>query len=523
MASGIDALIDQALGSSGGTVKFSAPEIIWNAQGEAGYWREPFHAGGQPVFVRQPQFDDPRKAVNYQAPKAAPAPRYPTTEITPTGDIFRIDPYTGTPSYVGNDPRLATGFSPSQQRANDVFDRKQDESFQLDVLGRQQAYGTSERLGSEAFTSSQNALDRAIQAANLAAGINLQNQQNAFSADQAYQQAMRQYSQDRLGAAQQVANNISAVDPGALPAFYEAGGGVIANALANGATARTDMSDFGSARALRTAEEMLLPERFNFTPVQFDPSAWMGLFAPPPQVQPQAAAPRTHPVGQASPLGVPSGQAAAQGHAKSKAEAAQGVATAFDAKGDTWEMVNGQWVQRFATGTGDIPAPKQFISGDSMGADPAAGGARPELVTVDDPTGDARLSVDPLVPPEGAPEEGRMSSFLRAVADFIGGEEPFSGLPRFATGTNPFNGVDPIQITDADRPYLDRVGAVRDNVEFPNLNPFDVRFALNAPSQIARFYQGRQTKYAVPVEDQAAETNRFTLGGVGRGSLALGF
>lgn len=480
------------LGGGGSTAtKFETPEIIWNAQGEAGYWRAPFYEGGQAVFVRQPQFDDPRKAVDYQAPRAAPAPRYPTTEVTPTGDIYQIDPYTGIPRYVGNDPRLATGFSPSQQRANDVFDRKQDERFQLDVLGRQQVYGTSERLGSEAFTSSENALDRAIQAANYAASVNFQNQQNAFTADQAYQSAMRQYSQDRLSSAQQVANNISAVDPAALQAFYEAGGGVIANNLAHGMTGRSNLSDYASAAALRAGEEMKLPERFTFTPVEFDPSAWMPKQAPV-VPQPTFSAPQTFPVGQKSPLGVPSGQAAAQGAAKSRAEAAQGIATAFDAAGETWRMENGQWVKM------------------------AEGGATDNrlIVTGDHPSG--RQNEEAVINPTGAPLIVIPLSKMGQA-----GREISQGAPKAATG-GLFLGTDPIHITDEDRPYLDRIGEVRDNVEFPNLNPFDVRFALNAPSQIQRYYAGKQTKYAIPAEDLAAEANRFTLSGIGRGGLALG-
>lgn len=494
------------------TPKFTPPEIFYGPDGAAYIWQPPLHPGGLPRQVRMAQFDDPTKASGYRAPQAPRAPSQASTFIDArTGEMVGVDPVTGQERFRIPGAAYAS-LTPQEQRALDIADAESARRFEQDILRRQQEFSAAEADKSRQFNASESALDRAIRSADLATSINFQNQANAFAAEQDFQNRMRQFTQDKLGAAQQVADNISNVDPGALGAFYEAGGGVIANALRNGGTARSDLSDFGSAAALRASEEMVTPTKYSFTPVSFDPSQ----FYQPPQQPTSVSA-------DSGGLMAETPQQVAQRRLDEASSVGRNTTGWTANESGQFVGPNPFATPRFATGTmGDIPAPKQFISGDAMGADPAAGGARPELVTVDDPEGNARLSVDPMVPPGGGGEH-KAGAFLRAVADFI--DEPITGgggMPRFATGTGMFSGTDPINITDADRPYLDRIGAVRDNVQFPDLNPFDVQFALNAPSQIDRFFRGRQTKYAVPVEDQAAEASRFALSGANRGGLALG-
>lgn len=472
-----------------------------------------------------------------RAPSAPAQPPTPQTYTAINGDLVGIDPRTGAEVYRIPGVDYAR-MSPQEQERIRQGDIAAANAFTTRRDATQNAFTAGQNEADRTFTAGENALDRALRAGDLAASIQIQNEQNRFKADQAYQQARERYTAQQLSGAQQVADNISNVDPGALPAFYAAGGGLIANALARGATAQSDMANLGSARALSAVENAAPPERFSYTPATFDPQSWIGFGQPPaaapaPTVTPPPVVqqPQTWDVGVASPLGPASSgtpEAIASGYAGMQANAAKGVATAFDAQGRNWAMENGKWVERFATGTmGDIPAPQQFISGDAMAADPAAGGARPELVTVDDPEGNARLSVDPLVPGGGG-GQSQMGPLFRAIADFLDGGQPVAppaptgGMPRFATGTDPFNVNSAVQ--DSDRPYLDRVREIRDNVEYGEdyLNPFDVAFERNAPSQTSRFFAGRQTRWGIPIADQVAEFNQFRLPGTSRGAMNLG-
>lgn len=78
-------------------------------------------------------------------------------------------------------------------------------------------------------------------------------------------------------------------------------------------------------------------------------------------------------------------------------------------------------------------------------------------------------------------------------------------------------------ITDADRPYLDKVAALRNSTEIPDISIYDVGFANQLPTIQQLYLRGMQSKYGVPVDDLMAEYQRYKLGGLSRGQLSLGY
>lgn len=541
----IDDAITRAIG--GGAASGGGMQRVSFADGSLGFFDPTtggyFDMAGNPV-----QVSPPKAATTY-------APQYPTVQVGNNGDVVSFDPYTGKPTVIGNVPSLAqqpdlqtftdqtTGMlmtydphtgrtgstgvqvsypavSPQEQRGNDLSDIASERAFQA-----------GENATTRAATAGENALDRAIRSQDLAASISAQNQTLALQADEDYQNRLRQYGQDKLDAADRFASLISATDPGALPAFLRAGGGVIANAIANGATAQSDLADLPAARAQRAGDELTPPQRFVVNPFTYTP--------PEPVRAPVAAAPVAAPVA-AAPAAAPAAvaRAAAPATAANKAFVAEqdaanaGLTGAARAAYDQAFGPSGTWgVPRYALGTADpfaTPfsgrrpryATGTFVSGDSTDPlDPAAGGAHPEAIHLEDPPGadNARAEVTPLVPPGTGPtdstdETARLSSLFNAIGDFLRGATDVvpPRLPRFAFGTDSL-------VTPQDQPYLDQVRDIRTNTEYPELNPFSTMFATVAPSMRDRFFAGRQLRYGVPVGDQQAEEQRFRIPGVARG------
>ena len=183
---------------------------------------------------------------------------------------------------------------------------------------------------------------------------------------------------------------------------------------------------------------------------------------------------------------------------------------------------------RYAFGTG--MAHGTFITGDSTDPnDPAAGGAKPEAVTVHDPPGkgNAFASVTPLTAPaSGGGDAKRMGELFSAIGDFLSGDSESGpgeggmgedgmmpgrfamGTPRYAFGTNPD--------TSSTDPYLQEVRAMRTGTQYANLNPYNVNFSFQPPSQQTDYYKGVQDVYGIPVADQQAEQQQYQLGGVSR-------
>lgn len=679
-------------------------------------------------------------------PAAAPAPRYPTAGIE-GGQTYKVDPHTADITFGG---RVPGTYTDEQKRANELTD-----------LSGQRTYNTGERVAGQTFTagenaagrqqtSEENALNRALEAGQFSATLAATQRRDQFAAEQDYQNRIRQYAQDKLSAAQAFASQVGAVDPAALEAFYAAGGGNIANALAGGANAVSDNAVMPAARSLRATREMVTPTRYTGfdSPYAAPPAPTMaagGRPTPPPTTTAPITAPplptaqtnlaahvaptaanssnfENRPTNaaetaawQAGIAGAPSfvtgasetpryafgtglnrtrgradsnpkgpldptqevlgahvlsdvGRQALQGTAdarlwsqdqyrdqqtrmpspadpatawhtpatgvlttpkygdkgvsprviphefahsmmlSSKVDPAEfteavrreigrddgkslydglsslprdarksegggqvdalrnvgeasdpehlytAVVAAYDGRAYLmppelrkfypWlaqeETDNSGSPPRYAMGTavpnpfgpqtadGKIPvgASTKFMSGDSTAADPAAGGARPETVEIEDPTGDATFKVephtDPAPPQMGTkPKLAELFSVIGALlseGDMGMGEMPMDA-PRYAYGTDGYETITP---TAEDQPYVDEVRSIRNNVQFPMLNPYDTKFRLNPYSQQSRYFNGMQTKYGVPVDDQAQEQQRYQLGGVGRGAYSLG-
>lgn len=474
-----------------------------------------------------------------RAPAAPPAPRYPTAGIA--GNLTYVaDPYTGQVTFGQQVPGTLTE---EQQRANTLAD-----------LAAQRQFTTGERIGSQEFTAGENALNRALTAGQFAAGLEQQRIQNQFQAEQDYQNRLRQYAQDRLAAAQAFASQVSAVDPAALEAFYAAGGGNISNALAGGANALSENVLLPAARTLRTTREMATPTRYGGFDQPFQLPQTMVQQAPArsPFVAPQVTtsqvppttggfsaydpnnlmadwirglAPPQQQAPSVSPAGASSGAPALstpEPRFPALANEDVGNAPRFPT------LANEDVVPRYAFGTMGEPAKGEFITGDSTHpTDPFAGGAKPEKVTLKDPPGpnNAEAEVEPMSPPEHM-GENPIAALFHAIADMIEGGNIGQDSERYAYGTMKRyaygTGYESIRATPEDQPYLGEVRNLRQNVQYPQLNPYSTKFGFTPPSLVDRFYAGRQTQFGIPVADQLAEQQRYQLRGTSRGAFSLG-
>jgi len=185
---------------------------------------------------------------------------------------------------------------------------------------------------------------------------------------------------------------------------------------------------------------------------------------------------------------------------------------------------------RYAMGTQDMPVgmDTQFMSGDSTSLDPMSGGARPETVSINDPTGDATFSVDPLQPPDGPSEGGRaaeLSSLLKALSQFLDkGEEPapMPVAPRYAFGTYMMPGYAyGTGIMESDNPYIDRVMAQRQATPY-TMNTQAADYSFGSPTLRSINEMGAQVATGVPMVEFGYEANRLRPGMLSRDSLNLG-
>ena len=183
------------------------------------------------------------------------------------------------------------------------------------------------------------------------------------------------------------------------------------------------------------------------------------------------------------------------------------------------------------------PATGTFITGDSTDPmDPAAGGAQPEMVTLNDPEGNATADVMPLTQPGVGPDGGEASvgALLMAISKFLMAEEAKSavamppppmmgpelgmmgmprqaygalgmprynmgaygsynmGMPRYATGTMPG-----YEISAEDQPYVNEVLATRRATPY-DANPFAANYQMQSPTARAVGQSAFQTATGVP-------------------------
>ena len=183
------------------------------------------------------------------------------------------------------------------------------------------------------------------------------------------------------------------------------------------------------------------------------------------------------------------------------------------------------------------PATGTFITGDSTDPmDPAAGGAQPEMVTLNDPEGNATADVMPMTQPGVGPDGGEASvgALLMAISKFLMAEEAKSavamppppmmgpelgmmgmprqaygalgmprynmgaygsynmGMPRYATGTMPG-----YEISAEDQPYVNEVLATRRATPY-DANPFAANYQMQSPTARAIGESAFQTATGVP-------------------------
>jgi len=79
-----------------------------------------------------------------------------------------------------------------------------------------------------------------------------------------------------------------------------------------------------------------------------------------------------------------------------------------------------------------------------------------------------------------------------------------------------------IPIPDWLQPYIQQVAGIRQNVQYPQLNPYDVAFGRQLPTIRDLFFGGRQSQFGIPLQDQLFEQARYQLPGASRSQIALG-
>ena len=529
-------------------VRAATPDIEYDNSGMAYRWTT--DSSGRPTqdFLG-PRFDRPDKAYGYRAPSA---PRYPTSGVTATGQSYTVDGYTGAITLGPVYGELATSRSPQQLRQDVLDDIAAQRAYTDRQTADDQRFRTGERLGGQTFTSGENQLGRDFTAGE--SQINRQFTSGESNIDRAQRagefaanysitkaQAQRQDREAALNAAKTYTDLTASPDLTGFQRFLSAGGGSVGNALQRGATSLTREGQLGGARALQVSEQPLPTYMdYNFTP-QTNPYAGLTNAAARPPAAPAVTPPRPMPTAQQNLAAhiVPTAANSSnfENRPTTTAETNAWMAGIPDApdfvKAGLPALAYGtSALPRYALGTQDVPVGTgtQFISGDDTDpADPMAGGADPEAVTINDPTGDATFSVDPLEQP-GSPEpsggrSAELSALLKALSQFLDkGEEPapMPVAPRYAFGTYMMPGYAyGTGIMESDNPYIDRVMAQRQATPY-SLNTFDAGYALQSPTQRSINEMGAQVATGVPMAEFGFEAAKYRPGFLSRDALQLG-
>lgn len=440
------------------------------------------------------------------------------------------------------------------------------------------AFGAWQQGNQQGFTANQNALSAAQQAGQFAATYSIQK--------------ANQETQDRLAqvqAAKTFSDLSAAPDLTGYDRFLAAGGGNAGNAIMRGGTSLTATGQLGAGRALQAARAPL--PTYADAPAVPTVAPW--------QATPWNGAPQTQTAAQP-------GAAAGGGQSWSSLWAGQGGnAPATIAGVDASNASTGgpQYSAGYAFGTGQRPIVREpvaagpmgntidnvtaryalgtmrpaganvvgyqkppmpqddpnagipdgfahgtFIAGDSTAQDPAAGGAHPEMVSLQDPPGpnNARATVDPMVPPgvgdtedegdDGDPTE-MLGALLVALGNFLNaahestesksteaGEQRLAlgamGKRRFALGSADPTTIDPsANPTGNDQAAVDEVLGMRRGTQYNQPNPFSADYQFQDPTQKAIDAAGFQTATGAPSSELGYIGNRYQPGGLGRGSM----
>lgn len=452
----------------------------------------------------------------------------------------------------------ATESGANTRNAQNIFATAQNQQNQQAFTGAQSAQGLNAAETNQLRTLGSSAID---------SGLARAAQTGQFAADYGLKVAQQQMAdrQAALGAAKTFSDLSGSADLTGYDRFLAAGGGSLGGAIQARATSLTPRGQLGAARALQVAEQPLPAYAPYTAPTETNPYAQYvapvnyGSVAP--QAAAQAPAPASAPVTAAGPqyTAANAGANAARDNAIAAASAAgspnggwaptPGFAYGTGALGQrrrsaVTAMPSGASMDavtdRFANGTrfGDARyATGSFMTGDSTDPnDPAAGGAHPEQVTLQDPPGpnNARATVDPLVPPGVGPTDGdapdddrtaQLGALLQAIGKFLAGsDEPEPGMPvnRLALGTRRYaDGTDGLNpVTHEDQPYIDRVMQMRQSTPGGyDVNPYSSSWnGSMLPTEKAIAGSAYQTATGAPKEDLQATANYYQPLGLSRSS-----
>lgn len=509
-----------------------APDQQYDAQGRAFQWD-----GRQ--WTSAPQFDNPTKAAGYRAPSTA-QPTPPTQRVDRNGDVVGYNPFTGQEQYRIPGAEYPT-LSPQEQQAIKQGDLEATRRFTSVENQLERDARSTESAVARQSNSQENDYTRQFNAAQ----AERQNQFNANESSLSRAQRASEFAstfglqqqRQKLDAAQQAAQLISMTDPAALPAFLKAGGGNVSNAIASGANALSDNALLPAARTYRAIDEQARPTAFP-QPQLATPGPQGGRigYAGTPYENPNRAFGTAQTVaGNGATFDYRPGTTAPQ--QVTKATSPTAMTTGTPGQGATWDPKGTGGIQRFAFGSQGQPAAGPFIAGDSTNPqDPAAGGARPELIIPHDPPGpnNATADVQPLTTP--APGGGgieRVAALFDAIAALLGGaggDAPSSAppplpAPRFAYGTTGFETL----ATPEDAPYLEQVRQQRQNVEIPQLfagqqgdSSYNAGFFQQPSALRSLFTSARQSKYGIDQQTQMEEAQRYRLQGTNARGMRFG-
>jgi hypothetical protein len=427
---------------------------------------------------------------------------------------------------AGLDRSFRAGES-AADRAQRLALQLQQQGFMAGESAADRSFRAGESAADRQFRAGESATDRAIRAAEFASTYGLNVAQFEAQQNQAESEFNRRRSADALNAAKQYADLINTVDPNAFDAFLRTGGGNIGNSIAAGGDALSQRAALPSARSQR-ALDGINASSFQRTTIGNSPPAAAGSVDGY-SAQQVSEFERVNPNWRAQNA---AGQAMARAF-NSQAQS-QPVSVASSSTVDPRTEANRRMeaqgvpslVPRFAFGSGQ--AQGTFIAGDSTDPNnPGAGGAKPELITLNDPTGTATASVTPLeTPGTGGSKLGALFSAIAGLMDEEDGGThmmPDGSMmkdsdmpPRYAFGTS----MPGEEITAEDQPYIQNVLDFRRNATVPNFNPFDVGFRNVNPFSRASFFAGRQTRYGIPVAAQEFESRQFEVPGQSRGIMS---
>lgn len=450
-----------------------------------------------------------------------PAPAHPNTFVSAkTGQLMTWDPNTGKVSGTGEFPDWPA-LSPAEKRAREQEDKREEREYSAGESATERAFRSGESATQRTFQGKESALDRAQRAMEFA-----ENQQ--FAREQAALTEQERHVQRGLQGARQFSELASSIDPLALPAFYEAGGGNIMNAIASGGTGLSDRGMLGAARTLRTLEGSRITGNRGLTgsasPLATFDDGWE------PHVPYSNLSPEE--------------RAAIQNRINSSwteqvRQAAMGNPNTVRTVGYDEDNLRragfttlGDRARQFVGGVGGSSVAIDRREGDVL--------LRPGLGS----TGEER-GFTGVVSPRGVNASGGAQGGGATGGGFAGiagarspweNQEGDFGTPLYTaaqglqgTVTQPTlilageNGPEDINIDPLDQPYLDRVRRMREMVKVPNVNPYDVGFGRISPTIRRSYATALQGRYGVPAEDVLFQADQYRLQGLQGRTGRLGY